>query len=177
MITSGYGTAGAGPSEGDRGALVVVGVDDSPQARAALVWAAGYAQRSRARVVAVAVWSPQALMPLGPDLGAGAVAVARPLADEQLEAEAGRWLSTAMSDLPADAAQLVDRSVVAGDAATALLDAARDAELLVLGNAGRGALAAAVVGSIAARCVHHAECPIVLVPDPARCGRATTDTP
>ncbi|MQA15745.1 MAG: hypothetical protein GEV09_16780 [Pseudonocardiaceae bacterium] len=53
-----------------------------------------------------------------------------------------------------------------GDAATVLLEAAHDPELLVVGNGGRGALAGAVAGSVALRCVHHARCPVVLVPDP-----------
>jgi nucleotide-binding universal stress UspA family protein len=68
--------------------------------------------------------------------------------------------------LPADARQVVDRQVRRGDAATELLTAARDADLLVLGNHGRGGIVGALVGSVAQRCAHHAGCPLVLVPAP-----------
>jgi hypothetical protein len=54
MITSGHDTANPAPSGSNPASLVVVGVDDSPQAQAALVWAAGHAQRTGARVLAVA---------------------------------------------------------------------------------------------------------------------------
>jgi nucleotide-binding universal stress UspA family protein len=174
MITSGHDTACPAPDGTHRAAAVVVGVDDSPQAQAALAWAAKHAQRSDARVLAVAAWSPPVQVVPGPGPGAAAL-VTSALTDEQMQAQAHRRLSSALTDLPTGAAQLVDRSVVRGDAATALLDAAHDAELLVLGNAGRGALASAVVGSVAARCVHHAGCPIVLVPDPARSDQASAD--
>ena len=167
MITSGHERAGDSPSRGPRRRLVVVGVDDTPQARAALAWAVEHAQRSQSRVLAVTAWSTPVQMPVGPDLAAGTTVI-DPFADEQLEVAADRWLGSAISELPGDAADIVDRSVVLGDAVTALLNAAHEADLLVLGNPCRGALASAVVGSVAARCLHHAECPIVLVPDPAR---------
>lgn len=56
--------------------------------------------------------------------------------------------------------------VVRGHAADALLEAGRGAELLVLGNHGRGALTGALLGSVAQRCVQHTPCPLVLVPAP-----------
>jgi nucleotide-binding universal stress UspA family protein len=55
---------------------------------------------------------------------------------------------------------------VVGDAADALLEAARGADLLVLGNHRRGTLTGALVGSVAQYCVQHAACPLVLVPAP-----------
>jgi Universal stress protein family len=61
------------PSGSNPASLVVVGVDDSPQAQAALVWAAGHAQRTGARVLAVAAWSPPAQMVRGPEIDADAL--------------------------------------------------------------------------------------------------------
>jgi nucleotide-binding universal stress UspA family protein len=73
-------------------------------------------------------------------------------------------LDVAIAGLPENVVQIVDPNVVFGEVATALLELAEDAELLVLGNPSQVALSAAVLGSIALRCAHHARCPVVLVP-------------
>lgn len=154
-------TAGTDPNR--PAASVVVGVDDSTQSHAALRWAVAHAERVGVRVRAVAVWSPP---PAAGGSTAGAImATDAAMDDEALGASARQRLDRAMAELPPSAAGVVDHLVVCGEAASALLDAAQDAELLILGNAGRGALAAAVLGSIAMRCVHHARCPVVLVPE------------
>ena len=159
MSTAGNAiTSGAAPR-------VVAGVNDSARARAALRWAIGWAGHTGARVVAVAAWEPLIPVVAGPEIGAG-VAVAGVPTDEQVQHQAGQWLDDAIAALPAGAEQVLDREVVRGDAATVLLDAARGAELLVVGNTRRGALAGALANSVAQRCVHHARCPLVLVPDP-----------
>ena len=54
-------------------------------------------------------------------------------------------------------------SVVEGGAAEALLAAAEDADLLVVGNRGRGNLAAALLGSTSAKLADEAPCPVVVV--------------
>lgn len=168
-------TGGVAPQE------IVVGVDGTADARAALHWAVDQAVRTGARVRAVAVWTPSAGLGAGPMIGADPLTAGTlPVAgmfpgsdgldggamDAGLQDRAGRWLSAAMADLPADSQRRVDLQVAQGDAATVLLEAAENAELLVVGNAGRGALAGAVAGSVALRCAHHARCPVVLVPSP-----------
>ena len=151
-------TTGAAPR-------AVAGVNDSASARAALRWAIGWAGHTGTRVVAIAVWEPLVPVVAGPEIGAGVLVASVPT-DEQLQDQAGQWLDDAIAALPAGAEQLLDREVVRGDATTVLLDAARGAELLVVGNTRRGALAGALANSVAQRCVHHARCPLVLVPDP-----------
>ena len=54
-------------------------------------------------------------------------------------------------------------SVVEGGSAEALIDAAADADLLVVGNRGRGNLAAALLGSTSAKVADSAPCPVVVV--------------
>ena len=146
-------------------ARVVAGVNDSAPARAALRWAIGWAGHTGARVVAIAAWEPLIPVVAGPEIGAEVAAASGPT-DEQLQDQAGQWLDDAIAALPGGAEQVLDREVVRGDAATVLLDAARGAELLVVGNTRRGALAGALANSVAQRCVHHARCPLVLIPDP-----------
>jgi nucleotide-binding universal stress UspA family protein len=41
---------------------------------------------------------------------------------------------------------------------------ARDADLLVVGHRGRGAVASALLGSVGLRCVLHSTCPVTVVP-------------
>jgi nucleotide-binding universal stress UspA family protein len=145
---------------------LVVGVDGTAAGVAALRWAADQARATGARVLAIAVSAPPPLMAGGPEAGAGMVAQTMLGDEQQFTAAADAWLTEAIEALPADARQVVDRQVRRGDAATELLAAARDADLLVLGNHGRGGIVGALVGSVAQRCVHHAGCPLVLVPAP-----------
>ncbi|MHA6783278.1 universal stress protein [Pseudonocardia saturnea] len=148
---------------------IVVGVDGSPQSRAALRWAVGQAELTGSPLRAVAVWLPPVVTAAPYGTGVGAVVTGGPLADPAAEADAARSvaahrLDEAVAALPAEARRRVNRHVLTGDAAGVLLDAARDAAMLVLGNPGRGALAGAMTGSVALSCAHHAGCPVVLVP-------------
>jgi nucleotide-binding universal stress UspA family protein len=142
---------------------LAVGVDGTPEGVAALRWAVDQARATGARVRAIAVIEPPLPVAGGPE--AGGAFIAQPVLDDaQLDAAAQAWLSEAIAALPVDAREKVDRQVRRGDAATELLEAARDADLLVLGNHGRGGLAGVLAGSVAQRCAHHVTCPLVLVP-------------
>ena len=52
-----------------------------------------------------------------------------------------------------------------GHAAGALLDAARGADLLVVGSRGHGGFAATLLGSVTIQCVLHAHCPVLVFRD------------
>jgi coenzyme F420-reducing hydrogenase beta subunit len=52
-----------------------------------------------------------------------------------------------------------------GNAAQVLIDAAADADLLVVGSRGHGVFTEALLGSVSQQCVQHARCPVVIVRD------------
>ena len=69
-----------------------------------------------------------------------------------------------LDEVAAETAGLdIERTVVEGSAATALLEAAQGADLLVVGSRGRGGFAGLLLGSVSQQCAHHASCPVVIV--------------
>lgn len=132
---------------------VVVGVDGSPQALAALRWAAQYAQASGAALRAVTAWRYPTTYGIAPDWSEAHFAAD---AAEQLRAS----VSAALGDSPP---VLVETAVIEGRPAPVLLAEARDADLLVVGSHGRGHFAGMLVGSVSTHCVEHAACPVVVV--------------
>lgn len=146
---------------------VVVGVDGSPQSRAALRFAAEEARLRGARLVAVHAW---AYMPPAPVGEPGMIPV--PVGDYagQLEAEraaAEAELERALADaFPEGPPVEVERRVVEGDPAHVLEQEAEHADLLVVGSKGRTGLASVLLGSVTRHVVDHARCPVVVVKAP-----------
>ena len=144
--------------------LIVVGIDGSAEAAAALTFAATEAARrgARVRVVAVIQKADFVTVPLGmapPTVMTTTVdfpSVARQVAQDAVDAFT--------TDHPALAGR-VEMDVVgrAGHPATELVEQSREAALLVLGHRGRGALASTFLGSVGLSCVLHAHCPVTIV--------------
>ncbi|MCX2951456.1 universal stress protein [Lentzea sp. NEAU-D7] len=137
---------------------IVVGVDGSPVSAAALLWAVDEAVRRDCDVAAVSVWHRDDGLVAGP-LPAD---VAAQLAEDHQRSLGQTALDEALYDIGNVGARI--RPVLAeGDPRGVLVDASADAELLVVGNRGHGAVAEALLGSVSAHCLHHAACPVVVV--------------
>jgi nucleotide-binding universal stress UspA family protein len=149
---------------------IVVGVDGSPGALAALRFALEEARLRSATLDVVHAW----LLPLveavpGPFLlelpGPGAP----PLEETRrvLQERAERLLDDALREAGGEGDGLEIRlEAVETSPVRALLERAEGAELLVVGSRGRGGFAGLLLGSVGQQCAHHATCPIVIVPTP-----------
>ncbi|MET8764889.1 universal stress protein [Lentzea sp. NPDC004782] len=138
---------------------VVVGVDGSAAARAALEWAVQDARRRGCRVDAVCAWHPD----YGFVIGAESAAVVMSMSPEAMRAAAQAGLDKAVEGLEGVE---IRRILVEADPRTALIDASEDAELLVVGNRGHSPIVEAILGSVSSHCVHHASCPVVVIREP-----------
>jgi nucleotide-binding universal stress UspA family protein len=137
--------------------VVVVGIDGSSESRAALHWAIHHAQGTDTAVHVVAVWHRPAQF-------AGEM----PMPAAEFETEARHWLTESLPALAHDEPGAIVRTFLEqGDPSEVLVEHARRADMLVLGNHGRSALAGALVGSVAQRCAQRSPCPVVLVPLPS----------
>jgi nucleotide-binding universal stress UspA family protein len=139
------------------GGPVVVGVDGSPGSRAALRYAAEHASARGVILRAVHAWrwpvssGPGDQVPLVYDQEALAVE------EDRVLAEALAGLDEDFPDLP------VERRLVRGRAVPALVDAAADAALTVVGSRGHGGFTGLLLGSVSHQVLHHAAGPVAVV--------------
>jgi len=141
---------------------VVVGIDGSDGSQRALRWAVEEAGRRGAELEVVHVWHlPYAG---GYPYFAGAIDLG------VFENDARAILDRAVATVDATAVPAVEPVLVQGGAAWALVEAAKGADLLVVGSRGRGGFAGLLLGSVSQHVAAHAPCPVVVVPAE---GRAT----
>jgi nucleotide-binding universal stress UspA family protein len=136
---------------------IVVGVDGSEPSERALRWAVEEAAAHGADLVAVHAWNEQAVA----SSSFGAVAV-----DPTVYQEAAREvLDGILAGVGGDVR--IEGKLLEGGASRAILEEARTADLVVVGTRGRGGFAGLLLGSVSHQVVHHATCPVVVVPPPA----------
>lgn len=146
---------------------IVVGVDGSEASLEALRWAIAEAGLRKTVVRAVHVWQYPTLLGIGDPfvLGPG---IDDPLLIEpsELRTIAEARLADTVRRVAADP-DTVAQELIEGHPAESLLQAAQDAELLIVGSRGRGGFSGLLLGSVSQACAHHAHCPVVII-------RATT---
>ncbi len=142
--------------------MIVVGVDSSDAAKEALQLALLEASMRGTRVRAVHAWTPSVPIAM---TGPGFIA---PVDREPMEREARALLQGVVEAVAGEKAQSVECVLVEGPAAAALLEHAEDAEMIVVGQRGLGTVGAVVLGSVSHHVLHHARCPVLVVPPPRR---------
>ncbi|MGH3343789.1 MAG: universal stress protein [Carbonactinosporaceae bacterium] len=140
------------------GYTVVVGVDGSTGSTRALRWAAEETILRGGVLRAVTAW----LITNTPAIPEPSFGYVPSLEDVRRGAESRLDKALQAADLPIGLE--VTRATPHGPAVRELLAAAEDADLLVLGSRGHGGFTGLLLGSVSSQCVHHAPCPVVVVP-------------
>jgi nucleotide-binding universal stress UspA family protein len=82
----------------------------------------------------------------------------------EMQAAAKSVLDSVMKKVEGDRGGVQVNEIVAqGSPVSTLLQAARDADMVVVGRRGHGGFMGLLLGSVATQVVHHAPCPVVVV--------------
>jgi nucleotide-binding universal stress UspA family protein len=139
---------------------ITVGIDGSDNAHHALTWAMSEAVQRDVPLTVLTVhetiegyWSHQPLTFSG---DAQRVEDARQAAEEAV--------AQVTKEIGGDKHPQVTVRAINGFAAQALIDASADADLVVVGTRGGGGFPHLTLGGVSSQVVHHAQCPVVVVP-------------
>ena len=138
---------------------IVVGVDGSQESHAAVRWAAREAQTWGVPVTLMNVVTPVVMSwpatPLQETISACEVQNADDLLSHARQILLGEF---GTGNTPEVRSQVCFSGVVA-----ALVDASKNANMIVVGTRGRGAIGRALLGSVSTGLLHHAQCPVAVV--------------
>jgi nucleotide-binding universal stress UspA family protein len=151
----------AAVEEALHGPRVVVGIDFSAGARAALLFGLHDAARRGVPVEAVSAYRP-------PDYWMDFNAVATYQPDRLRKAAVDHlrdFVAEVVPDGPQPPPEVHLRTAI-GTAADVLTLESHDADLLVVGSSGHGGFAHVLLGSVSIQCAQHASCPVTVVHSP-----------
>ena len=141
---------------------VVVGVDGSAASKVAVDWAARDAALRTVPLTLVNVLDPP---------------VVYTFPRTQIPREYLEWQQDEGRKVLDDALKIVEDStrqkgsidvsseLMIGPPVSTLIDLSKDAEMVVVGSRGRGAMARLLLGSVSTGLVHHAHCPVAIIHD------------
>ncbi len=133
---------------------IVVGTDGSAGSDAAVLWATEAALRCGAELVLVHGW-------VYPYIG-HRTGVSEPR--DEMRLDAMRTLEASALKVAELAPSVHCHSIISEESpAKAIIDAAAEADLVVVGSRGHGGFAALLLGSVSRTAVQHASCPVVVV--------------
>ena len=139
---------------------ITVGIDGSNHSIRALEWAAKEAAVRHAPLTVLTVH----LVPRSGWTG-NPVTLPPDLEDVEKERQAAEEMTLkATSQLGEAQPESVTVRAVIGFPSQELIEASHEAGLLVVGSRGAGGFAKLVAGSVSSQVVHHARCPVVVVP-------------
>ena len=144
---------------------IVVGVDGSPASKVAVDWAARDAALRAVPLKLVNVLEPPVVMafpdvPMPPGYIEWQEKEGRALLDAAVETA-----EQAAGDVKGGHSIEISSEMVSGPSVPALVELSTEAQLIVVGCRGRGALARGLLGSISTGLVHHSHCPVAIVHD------------
>ena len=138
---------------------IIVGIDGSPHSQPVLEWAMREAAAHNAPLtvltveqVAASGWHGMVVFPADEQF----LAAARKAAEE--------LIAKVTEQLGQAAPPPVTLRAVFGLPAEELVEASRGADLVVVGSRGTGGFARVLLGSVSNHLMHHAHCPVAIVP-------------
>jgi nucleotide-binding universal stress UspA family protein len=131
---------------------IVVGIDGSPHAEAALRWASRVAKAEDATIEVIAAWEYGIYGWVAVPMGYEPAEHTRRLADASIEAVFGEHAPRGLT-----------LRVLEQNPARALLDAGKDALMIVVGCRGRGGFSGLLLGSVSQKVAEHATAPVLVV--------------
>jgi nucleotide-binding universal stress UspA family protein len=133
---------------------IVVGIDGSPAAANALAFAIEEAELRKADLRVTYAY-PVIANPVTGSTGHDYY--------EQVEASAKAFLEKAKATAPSTDGLTVEWLGVPGNPAEVLIEASKEATILVVGSRGVGGFMGLLMGSVSTQCVHHSHCPVLVV--------------
>lgn len=134
--------------------VIVVGIDGSESSKNALRWAARLAPALGAIIHAIVAWEYPIV------LGLEGVMPGSWKPDETAKEILTNVLDSVFgTDRPAG----LKGSISQGHPSFVLLDASKEAEMLIVGSRGLGGFSGLLLGSVSSSCAEHASCPVLVV--------------
>lgn len=148
----------------------VLGADGSDCARHAAAWAVQHAPGRAQRIRIATAWNiptVPSLAPMGPSAPSWDVRAVQRAANAEADDAAQRVRARLDSEHDDGASIEVETEVREGPTSSVLIDAAREASLLILGSRGLGGFSRLVLGSTSTQCATHAPVPTAIIPQEA----------
>ena len=139
---------------------MVVGFDGSDHAHRALTWAMKEAAIRHVPLTVLAVHA----VPASAWTGNPITLTGDQEALEKIRKSVEDTVVKTMAEIGQPQLESVTVRAVQGFPAQEIVEASRDAELVVLGSRGSGGFTRLMMGSVSSQVVHHAHCPVVVIP-------------